>query len=105
MDADFVFDVRCLPNPYWELNLRDKTGIHQDVIEYLGKNKQVIKMKTDIQEFLACWIAEFEAMNKMYLTIAFGCTGGRHRSVYFAESIANFFKAYEIRASVNHRDI
>ena len=105
MDADFVFDVRCLPNPYWELNLRDKTGIHQDVIEYLGKNEQVIKMKTDIQEFLTCWIAEFEAMNKMYLTIAFGCTGGRHRSVYFAESIANFFKAYEIRASVNHRDI
>ena len=105
LDADFVFDVRCLPNPYWELNLRDKTGITPEVVSYLDKDNQVKKMKNDVKFFLSSWISEFEAMNKMYLTIAFGCTGGRHRSVYLAESMADCFKESDIRALVNHRDI
>ncbi len=105
LDADFVFDVRCLPNPYWELSLRDKTGINPEVINYLDKHVQVTKMKKDVENFLNSWIVEFEAMNKMYLTIAFGCTGGRHRSVYLAESMAKCFKELDIRALVNHRDI
>tara|TARA_B100000900_G_scaffold194871_1_gene164852 strand:- start:319 stop:1188 length:870 start_codon:yes stop_codon:yes gene_type:complete len=105
MDADFVFDVRCLPNPYWELSLRDKTGINQEVIDFLDRQSQVEKMKSDVKKFLDSWISEFEAMNKLYLTIAFGCTGGRHRSVYIAESMASSFQRPGVKALVNHRDI
>ena len=105
MDADFVFDMRCLPNPYWELSLRDKTGTNQEVIDFLDQHSQVQKMKNDVKKFLDSWISEFEAMNKLYLTIAFGCTGGRHRSVYIAESMANSFQKPGVKALVNHRDI
>ncbi|MDC3067337.1 RNase adapter RapZ [Pseudomonadota bacterium] len=105
MDADFVFDVRCLPNPYWELSLRDKTGINQEVIDFLDQHTQVQKMKSDVERFLNSWISEFESMDKMYLTIAFGCTGGRHRSVYLAESMARYFEKPNVKALVNHRDI
>ncbi len=105
MDADFVFDLRCLPNPYWELSLRDKTGINQEVINFLDKHIQVQRMKSDVKKFLDSWISEFEAMDKMYLTIAFGCTGGRHRSVYLAESMARSFQKPDVKALVNHRDL
>ena len=105
LDADFVFDMRCLPNPYWELSLRDKTGINQDVIDFLDQHDQVQKMKSDVKKFLDSWISEFEAMNKLYLTVAFGCTGGRHRSVYIAESMANSFQKPGVKALINHRDI
>ena len=87
-DTDFAFDLRCLPNPYWETNLRHLTGKDSAVIEYLEQQESVQKMYQDIVEFLKKWIPEYIDFNRSYLTVALGCTGGQHRSVYMAEKIA-----------------
>ncbi len=87
-DADFVFDVRCLPNPYWEPELRSLTGLDRPVREYFEKQPQVRAMVDDIAEFLHRWVPRFKDSQRAYLTVAIGCTGGRHRSVYVAEAIA-----------------
>ena len=92
-DADFVFDLRCLPNPYWDPALRELTGRDQAIQDFLRREPAVDKMVVDIVEFLEKWIPAFEAENRSYLTIAMGCTGGRHRSVFVAESIATHFKS------------
>ncbi len=91
-DADFVFDVRSLPNPYWEPQLRHLTGCDPAVIEYLAGQRSVRSMIAAIAEFLSARIAEFAAANRSYLTIAVGCTGGQHRSVYIAEQLAEHFR-------------
>jgi RNase adapter protein RapZ len=91
-DADFVFDVRSLPNPYWEHSLRHLTGCDTPVIEYLGGHESVRTMIAAIAEFLNARIAEFALANRSYLTIAIGCTGGQHRSVYIAEQLAKYFR-------------
>ena len=94
-DADFVFDVRSLPNPYWEHSLRDLHGRDAPVVEYLAAHPAVQTMVADLTEFLDRRIPEFSRANRGYLTIAIGCTGGRHRSVYVAEQLAaHFRKAY-----------
>jgi len=87
-DADFVFDLRCLPNPYWETHLRALTGKDAAVVEYLENQKSVQEMYGDILRFLHKWIPEYVDFNRNYLTIALGCTGGQHRSVYMTEKLA-----------------
>jgi UPF0042 nucleotide-binding protein len=87
-DADFVFDLRCLPNPYWEMHLRQFTGRDQEIVEYLDSKENVQQMYEDIRSFLEKWIPEYMDFNRSYLTIALGCTGGQHRSVYMSEKIA-----------------
>ena len=87
-DADFVFDVRCLPNPYWEPKLRSLNGRDQPVRDFLGAEAQVQEMISDIEAFLSHWIPRYQSFQRSYLTIAIGCTGGQHRSVYIAEALA-----------------
>jgi len=87
-DADFVFDLRCLPNPYWEPGLRAQTGLDEAVIEYLDDSEPVQAMYQDVLGFLQRWIPRYLDFNRNYLTVALGCTGGQHRSVYMAERIA-----------------
>jgi UPF0042 nucleotide-binding protein len=87
-DADFVFDVRSLPNPYWEPGLSRLTGRDGPVVEYLERHAPVQQMLDDITRFLDRWIPEFQRTNRSYLTIAIGCTGGQHRSVYLVERLA-----------------
>jgi RNase adapter protein RapZ len=91
-DADFVFDVRSLPNPYWEQALRNLTGQDTAVAQYLAGYDSVRAMIGDLSAFLERRIAEFSQANRSYLTIAVGCTGGQHRSVYIAEKLAEHFK-------------
>ncbi len=87
-DADFVFDVRCLPNPYWEPELRALTGRDRQVREFLEQQQQVQAMVDDIIAFLQRWIPRYRETQRAYLTVAIGCTGGQHRSVYMAEAVA-----------------
>jgi UPF0042 nucleotide-binding protein len=87
-DADFVFDVRCLPNPYWEPKLRPLNGRDQPVRDFLGAEAHVQEMIADIEAFLSRWIPRYQSFQRSYLTIAIGCTGGQHRSVYIAEALA-----------------
>lgn len=104
-DADFVFDLRCLPNPYWNKDLRKYSGQEQPVIEFLSKQNDVIEMMNDLEQFLNRWIPNFEADNRSYLSIAFGCTGGHHRSVFIAEQLANKFNNMEKKVMIRHRDL
>lgn len=104
-DADFVFDVRCLPNPYWEKHLRSLSGKDQPVIEFLSKQELVLDMIKELQDFLERWIPKFEADNRSYLCVAIGCTGGHHRSVYIAETLSRYFLQLNKHVILNHRDI
>jgi UPF0042 nucleotide-binding protein len=91
-DADFVFDVRSLPNPYWEHSLRDLTGRDPEVAAYLASHPAVEGLVSALIDFLAPRICEFAQASRSYLTIAIGCTGGQHRSVYVAERLAGHFR-------------
>ena len=104
-DADFVFDVRCLPNPYWDVQLHDLSGRDRPVRDYLDSASMAQRLALDIGRFLETWVEQFEEVNRTYLTIAFGCTGGRHRSVYMAERMAREFAARGKRAAISHRDL
>jgi UPF0042 nucleotide-binding protein len=87
-DADFVFDMRCLPNPYWSADLRGLTGLDQEVISFLDEQENFVAMFDDIVSFLSRWIPRFEDAHRGYLTVAIGCTGGQHRSVHMTERLA-----------------
>lgn len=104
-DADFVFDARCLPNPHWNQELRPHTGRDEPVIRFLEAQPQVADMIEQIRAFLEHWIPQFEADNRSYLTVAVGCTGGQHRSVYLIEQLARFFSKQGKLTLVRHRDI
>ena len=104
-DTDFVFDVRCLPNPHWEKNLRPLSGCDQAVVKYLETYEDVEKMFVSISSFLTQWIPRFEKENRSYMTISIGCTGGKHRSVYLAERLAAEFKKDRSNLSIRHRDM
>ncbi|KAA3626179.1 MAG: RNase adapter RapZ [Proteobacteria bacterium] len=91
-DADFVFDVRCLPNPYWEPQLRPLNGFDAAVIEYLESQPMVMAMIEDLRGLLERWLPHFEAENRSYVTVGIGCTGGQHRSVYTVEKLAAHFR-------------
>ena len=88
-DANFVFDVRCLPNPYWDPQLRHQCGKDEGVKVFLANEPEVGRMIDDIASFLETWIAKYQDFQRSYLTIAIGCTGGQHRSVYIADTLAN----------------
>ena len=103
-NADFVFDLRCLPNPHWQDDLRPLTGRDQGVIDFLESKDSVEQMFGDIAAFLSRWIPRFETENRSYLTVAVGCTGGQHRSVYMAERLTRHFQALGLRAQVRHRE-
>lgn len=104
-DADFIFDVRCLPNPHWEPQLRQLTGLDDKVIEFLDKQPTVTRMITDLKQFLETWIPCFEAGNRSYLTIAIGCTGGQHRSVYITDALARHFGKSRRNTMTRHREL
>jgi UPF0042 nucleotide-binding protein len=104
LDADMVFDVRCLPNPHYEAQLRPLTGKDVAVTEFLAADGNVNRMFEDIQRFVCDWLPCFIVDNRNYLTVAIGCTGGRHRSVYFAERLAQYFTAHN-QVLVRHRDL
>jgi UPF0042 nucleotide-binding protein len=104
LDADFVFDVRCLPNPHYDPQLRDFTGRDSQVIAFLEANADVEDMVEHIRAFVERWLPCFVRDNRNYLTIAIGCTGGRHRSVYFAERLAEYF-GKERQVLVRHREL
>jgi UPF0042 nucleotide-binding protein len=91
-DADFVFDARCLPNPHWDARLRPLSGRDQGVRDYLDAQTEVGEYVTQVTAFLDTWMPRFDADSRSYVTIAFGCTGGRHRSVYLAEKLAQHFR-------------
>jgi UPF0042 nucleotide-binding protein len=104
LDADLVFDVRCLPNPHYDANLRPLSGLDQPVIDFLAADTEVRKMLEDIRRFVADWLPSFEHDNRSYLTVAIGCTGGRHRSVYFVEALAAHFRGHA-QVLVRHRGL
>ncbi len=104
-DADMVFDVRCLPNPYWEPDLRGRTGRDEAVVKYLEASALVRDMCQDLHAFLARWIPCFEQENRAYLTVAIGCTGGRHRSVYMVDYLARLLAADYPGLLVRHREL
>ncbi|MBN8410771.1 RNase adapter RapZ [Halomonas litopenaei] len=104
-DADIVFDARCLPNPYWEPSLRDANGCDQSVITFLEHYQDVADMKRDILTWVRNWLPRYQASQRSYLTVAVGCTGGQHRSVYLAESIAAALVDDHPRIRLRHREL
>jgi UPF0042 nucleotide-binding protein len=104
-DADFVFDVRCLPNPYWKAELRALTGNDPGVIEFLESQVDVASMLADIIGYLTRWIPKFQANNRSYLTISIGCTGGQHRSVYMANRLYEHFSNEYQFVQVIHKEL
>lgn len=104
LDADLVFDVRCLPNPYYDPLLRTLTGKDADVIRFLESEPDVLRMLNDIQRFVGDWLPAYVRDNRSYLTVALGCTGGQHRSVFFAERLAAHF-SQSARVLVRHRTL
>ena len=104
-NADFVFDVRCLPNPYWEPQLRPLTGKDERVREFLDAEPMVQRMIDDIAAFLEAWIPRYQDFQRSYLTVAIGCTGGMHRSVYVAEAVANKLAAKHVNIRTHHNEI
>src|SRR5512137_2880892 len=104
-DADFVFDARALPNPYWEPALRDRTGRDVAVAEFMSRHEEAARFLDDITRFLEHWLPSLVRSNRSYLTVAIGCTGGQHRSVYLAEKLAAHFDGQYGRALIRHRDL
>ncbi|MBI4998755.1 MAG: RNase adapter RapZ [Rhodocyclales bacterium] len=104
MDADLVFDVRCLPNPHYDPALRPQTGLDADVIAFLGGDAEVRRMIDDVGNFVDRWLPSYVRDNRSYLTVAIGCTGGQHRSVYIAEQLAARFRN-TVRVLVRHRSL
>jgi RNase adapter protein RapZ len=104
-DADFVFDVRCLPNPHWEAQLRPLTGKDAAVIAFLEQQDVVNEMLQEIQQFLEKWVPHFQQDNQSYLTIAIGCTGGQHRSVYITEKLSQYFTTRFPQVITRHREL
>jgi RNase adapter protein RapZ len=104
LDADLVFDVRCLPNPHYDPELRLLTGKDQPVVDFLEAEPEVIRMRDDIQHFIATWLPAYIRDNRNYLTVAIGCTGGQHRSVYLAEWLGRAF-ANEAQVLIRHRTL
>jgi UPF0042 nucleotide-binding protein len=105
VNADVVFDARCLPNPHWKPHLRPQTGRDADVIEFLQEQVTVQEMYEDIEHYLTRWLPRYQANNRSYITIAIGCTGGQHRSVYLAERLQAHFDQTFADVQVRHRDI
>jgi len=104
-DADFVFDARSLPNPYWDPALRALTGRDPDVVKFLEAQRTLPRLFEDILQFVAARIPEHQAANRRYLTIAIGCTGGRHRSVCLAERLADRLAQSDPVGAIRHNPL
>jgi len=104
LDADFVFDVRSLPNPHYDPELRPLTGKDKPIQNFLENEPAVLEMKEDIQHYLDKWLPSFDRDNRSYLTIAIGCTGGQHRSVYLVEQLSAHFKQHH-KVIIRHREL
>ena len=104
-DADFVYDVRCLPNPHWCPELRDLTGRDQQVVDFLESQESPTEILEQIYNFLHLWIPRFEESNRAYLTVAIGCTGGQHRSVYISEGLKLKFEKERDNVQIRHREL
>ena len=104
MDADLVFDVRCLPNPHYDPMLRPLTGRDAQVIAFLQSHVSVQEMLADIRDYVGKWLPAYIKDNRSYFTVALGCTGGQHRSVYFAETLADHFRDHQ-QVLVRHREL
>ena len=105
VDADFVFDVRSLPNPHWEAGLRALTGLDQGVVDFLEQHDDILDMRADLIRFIKKWLPSLKASNRSYISIAIGCTGGQHRSVYFVNALSRFFLAEGEQVITRHREI
>jgi UPF0042 nucleotide-binding protein len=104
MDADMVFDVRCLPNPHYDVGLRPLTGRDGPVIAFLQSESMVQEMLEDIRAYVAKWLPAYIKDNRNYFTVGLGCTGGQHRSVYFAETLADLFHEQQ-QVLIRHREL
>jgi len=104
-NADFIFDVRCLPNPHWEPPLRPLTGRDQAVVDFLERSPEAVQMRDDLTAFLGRWIPRIESDGRSYLTIGIGCTGGRHRSVYMVEALRRHFDEHGRKLLIRHREL
>ena len=104
LDADLVFDVRMVPNPFYDLKLRPLTGKDKPVIEFLDAQKDAVEILGDIRAFIEKWLPSFKRDNRSYLTVAIGCTGGQHRSVYMVENLAAYFQE-SARVIIRHREL
>ncbi|EIW88886.1 glmZ(sRNA)-inactivating NTPase [Alishewanella agri BL06] len=104
-EADYVFDARFLPNPHWEPALKPLTGLDQPVKDYLASEPIVGKYIWQINSFISSWLPHLERNNRSYLTIAIGCTGGQHRSVYIAESLAESYRSQREDVQIRHREL
>ncbi|MFT6262005.1 MAG: UPF0042 nucleotide-binding protein [Bermanella sp.] len=104
-NSDLVFDVRCLPNPYWDPQLRKYSGQDQPVVEFLQDEKNVVDMFDHIDGFLQRWLPEFQDNNRTYMTVSIGCTGGQHRSVYMAERLFKHYKNQFPAVQLRHREL
>ena len=105
VDADIVYDVRCLPNPYWDTTLRALTGLDSPVVSYLDSQEEVQEMSKDIAAYLQKWLPSFAFNNRSYITVALGCTGGQHRSVYLCEKLSQEFSANYSNVQTRHREL
>ena len=105
LDSDFVFDVRCLPNPYWDTSLRRFVGTDQPVIDFLEKDPLSRKMVADLISYLDNWLPSFADSNRSYMTISIGCTGGQHRSVYICEQLGRYFQSRYSNVQVRHTEL
>lgn len=103
--ADYLFDVRCLPNPHWVPALRPLSGRDAAVAAYLGAQPEVLAMQADITQFLERWLPAYEAQDRAYVTVGIGCTGGQHRSVYLVEQLAPHFKQHFNQVVIKHREL
>lgn len=104
-DIDYLFDVRSLPNPHWNENLRPLTGRDREVVGWLEQERTVTELGNDIRDFLARWLPEMERAHRAFVTVGIGCTGGRHRSVYLVERIAGELREAYPELMVHHRDL
>jgi UPF0042 nucleotide-binding protein len=104
LDADFVFDVRCLPNPHYDPNLRELTGKDEQIKAYLEVHDSVQEMLSDIRAYVEKWLPCFVMDNRGYLTVAIGCTGGQHRSVYIVEQLSQYFQSQQ-KVLTRHREL
>jgi RNase adapter protein RapZ len=104
LDADFVFDVRCLPNPHYDPELRPLTGKNIEIQQFLASKPHVNEMLDDIRTYIEKWLPCFVEDNRSYLTVAIGCTGGQHRSVYFVEMLSEHFKKNQ-KVLTRHREL
>ena len=104
-DADFVFDLRSLPNPYWTIELRGLTGLDAEVRNFLDAQQKFTEMYDDIRDFLGRWIPHYRNANRGYLTVAIGCTGGQHRSVYMTEKLAAELRSHHDAVLTRHNSL